>query len=363
MEDYYLMGLSQVEGIGRKKIFELLKVFKDPLDIWNAPVEALEKVKGVTPANARSIQVAWKSISLDNMVLELKQKEMEYISFFNPKFPRLLKEINDPPVGIYVKGTLPPDDLETVGVIGARRCSSYGSSVAYRLAKDLAKVNVIVISGMATGIDSQAHKGTIDGGGKTIAVLGCGLDICYPAENKALMEKIVENGCVISEYPPGTVAIPANFPVRNRIISGLSRMIIVVEAAKRSGTMITADQALENGREVFVVPGNVTSNLSAGTNELIRQGCPIITNYEDVLFELGITYNDTEKKQFTAQVKKTLSPEEAAVYQYISSQPISAEEIARKSGKPVQGVLYAISLLELYGHIRKLPQSGYVKEG
>lgn len=158
----------------------------------------------------------------------------------------------------------------------------------YDIAKDLGKTNVIVVSGMARGIDSEGHRGILDGGGKTIAVLGCGVDICYPAENKELMERIIENGCVISEYPPGMPAVAKNFPNRNRIIAGLSKMVVVVEAGKRSGTIITADLALDYGREVYAVPGNVTSALSYGTNALIKQGCPIITEGSDILSALGM---------------------------------------------------------------------------
>ena len=181
-------------------------------------------------------------------------------------------------------------------------------------------------------------------------------------ERQELMEKITENGCVISEFPPGFGAAPRNFPLRNRIISGLSRMTIVIEAAKRSGTLITADQALDNGRDVFVIPGNITSALSEGTNELIKQGCPIITNFEDVLFELGITYNKNGTEEFVKKMSRMLNPEEKAIYEHIGMEPVNAEDIARILDRDIQDIQYSLSLLELSGHIRKLPLAGYIRE-
>ena len=215
---------------------------------------------------------------------------------------------------------------------------------------------------MARGIDSEGHRGILDGGGKTIAVLGCGVDICYPAENKELMERIIENGCVISEYPPGMPAVAKNFPNRNRIIAGLSKMVVVVEAGKRSGTIITADLALDYGREVYAVPGNVTSALSYGTNALIKQGCPIITEGSDILSALGIAYKETEKVKFQIKTAENISPEEKEIFDLIEdSTPISAEALGRRLGRKVQEVQYILSLLELSGYIEKIPKAGYIR--
>lgn len=362
MDEFYLMWLSRIEGIGIHRVRHLLNHFHEPAQIWLAPREELLNVKGISPKNVDSILSARKEEQLDNWIGELEEKNIQFISILNPKYPKLLKEIYDPPTGIYLKGTFPDDGIDKVSIVGARRCSQYGANVAYKLSKDLAKGNIVVVSGMARGIDSMAHKGILQGGGQTIAVLGSGVDICYPAENKELMEKIIENGCVISEFPPGFTAAPKNFPLRNRIISGLSKITIVIEAAKRSGTLITADQALENGRDVFVIPGNITSALSEGTNELIKQGCPIITSFEDVLFELGITYNKNEKEKFVEKVSQMLQGEEKAVYDRIGMEPVNAEDIARVLNKAIQDIQYSLSLLELSGHIKKLPQAGYIRE-
>lgn len=214
---------------------------------------------------------------------------------------------------------------------------------------------------MARGIDSEGHRGILDGGGKTIAVLGCGVDICYPAENKSCGSASSKTAAS-SEYPPGMPAVAKNFPNRNRIIAGLSKMVVVVEAGKRSGTIITADLALDYGREVYAVPGNVTSALSYGTNALIKQGCPIITEGSDILSALGIAYKETEKVKFQIKTAENISPEEKEIFDLIEdSTPISAEALCRRLGRKVQEVQYILSLLELSGYIEKIPQAGYIR--
>ncbi len=356
-----MMWLSRLEGIGIQKTKLLLQAFESPEAIWNAAKDDLLQVKGLGKMNAERILSSRNAEQLGKWAEELEKKQIRFVSILHPLYPKLLKEIYDPPIGIYIKGFLPEEGIELVSVVGARRCSLYGANVAYKLSKDLGKANVGIVSGMARGIDSMAHKGVLDGGGQTVAVLGCGVDICYPAENRALMERIIENGCVLSEYPPCFPISPRNFPVRNRIISGLSTITIVIEAARRSGTLITADQALENGRDVFVIPGNITSTFSEGTNDLIKQGCPIITNYQDVLFELGITYNENETRMFQKQMSQALEAEEKSVLNCIHEEPIHAEEIAGKLEMSIQDVQYTLSILELSGYIQKIPQAGYIK--
>ncbi|WP_317855693.1 DNA-processing protein DprA [Chakrabartyella piscis] len=363
MEEFYMMWLSRCPYIGYKRICKLMDHFHSAEAIWNATEADLQMVKGLREKDIDSILFSRDAEQLDIWIEELEEWGIQFYSYLHPAYPALLKEIYDPPVGLYVRGTLPEDDIDTVAIIGARNCTRYGLTAAYTISKDLGRTNVIVVSGMAKGIDGAAHKGILDAGGRTIAVLGCGLDICYPAEHKELMERIINNGCVISEFPPGTVAHPKHFPRRNRIISGLSKMVVVVEAGKKSGTLITADFALENGRDVFVVPGNVTSDLSEGTNNLIKQGCPIITEGNDILEELGIAYSNEEKDVFFKKIRKNLAPEQKAVYDVIPKQePIFAEQICRILHKNIQDVQYILSMLEALGHIEKLPQSGYCKK-
>lgn len=364
MEEYYLMWLSRVEGVGIKRIRMLLDHFQRAEAVWYASKEQLLSIKGIPEKTIDAIISARDEKQLDFWIEELEEKEIQFYSFLHPTYPSLLKEIYSPPVGIYVKGMLPDDNLDKVSVIGARRCSRYGAGLAYRTGKDLGKANLVVVSGMAKGIDTMAHKGAIDGGGQTIAVLGCGVDICYPSENREIMETISSNGCLISEYPPGTEPSPHHFPNRNRIISGLSKVLVVVEAGKKSGTLITVDLALESGRSVFAFPGNVTSALSEGTNSLIKQGCYPITESNDILFELGITYNETERQSFSNQIASKLSLEEKEIYEQIfDKEPVLAETICRKLHKNIQEVQYILSLLEIAGYVRKVPQAGYIREG
>lgn len=362
MEEYYLMWLSRIDGMGYKRICMLLEHFGCAEAVWNAAEAKLRELPFLRDKMLEQLLASRKESLLAEWLLTMEKKGIEFLSCWNPRFPRLLREIADPPAGIYIRGTLPDDDIDTVAIIGARKCSHYGARVAYDIAKDLGKTNVIVVSGMARGIDSEGHKGILDGGGKTIAVLGCGVDLCYPSENRALMERITENGCVLSEFPPGTPAVPGNFPRRNRIIAGLSKMVVVVEAGKRSGTLITADLALEYGRDVFVVPGNVTSPTSKGTNELIKQGCPIITEGNDILDALGIAYREIEKTKFQIKTAENISAEEQEVLALIGvDEPISAEALCRRLHKDIQDIQYVLSLLELSGYIVKIPHAGYIK--
>lgn len=363
MENYFMMWLSRIDGIGFKRMQLLLDYFSSAEKIWKAERAQLCQVKGIPNQTVEAILATRNEETLNDWIVELEEKNISFISYTHEQYPSLLKEIYNPPIGIYVRGELPCDDFQTVAMIGARKCSRYGTSVTYQIAKDLAKANICIVSGMAKGIDGMAHKGAIDGGGKTIAVLGSGVDICYPAENRDLMDEIIGNGCVISEYPPGTQAAPYHFPSRNRIISGLSKIVVVVEAGKRSGTLITADLALENGRDVFVVPGNVTSALSEGTNSLIKQGCPIVTEGNDILFELGIAFSETEKQQMKQNIEDRLTKEEHIVYDLIpNGEVITPDDISRKSGVNIKDIQYILSILEIAGHIRRDFQGGYTKE-
>ncbi len=362
MEEYYLMWLNRVDGFGFKRVNQLLEHFGSAEALWHAEPVEIRAVRGLSEKMADLLISSRDEDQLNDWIIELEEKEIEFYSYWHPRYPRLLREISDPPLGIYVKGELPDDNIDTVAIIGARKCSRYGATVAYDIAKELGKTNVVVVSGMARGIDSEGHRGILDGGGKTIAVLGCGLDICYPPENQELMKRIAENGCIISEFAPGMPAMPGNFPSRNRIIAGLSEMVVVVEAGKKSGTLITADLALDYGRDVFVVPGNVTSALSKGTNELIKQGCPIITEGEDILIALGIAYKEEEKANFKNKTAENISAEEKEIYDLIEAEtPISAETLCRKLHKDIQDVQYILSLLELSGYIVKIPQAGYIR--
>lgn len=358
-EDFYMMWLSRVEGLGRRRIELLLDYFKSPREVWLAPKDTLCLVQGLGGEYAEKICAAKDSQLLERQINELEKKEIEYISNLNPNYPYLLNQIYDPPFGLYIKGTLPDDEFDKVSIVGARRCSQYGQDCAFKIARDIAKRNIVVVSGMARGIDSFSHKGALAAGGLTIAVLGCGADICFPAENKALMNQIVENGCIISEYPPQTPSKPWHFPQRNRIIAGLSKITVVIEAGEKSGSLITVEQALSEGREVFAVPGQITNPLSEGTNHLVKSGAAILTNANDIFEELGVNYIQNRPKQNIKAPEPQLSSEANKIYSCINFEPISLTEIMKLVKEPIQNIQYQLTMLEIKGYIKKLPVDRY----
>ncbi|MGE4213643.1 MAG: DNA-processing protein DprA [Anaerotignaceae bacterium] len=353
-----MMWLFRSLGMNLRKTYILLEHFGSAMEIWNANEKMLLQISGVTPQTVYALSDG-KTLVAD-WISELDALDLRYISINDRCYPHLLREIADPPVGLYIKGQLPDNDCVMVSVIGARRCTDYGRNMAFKLSKDLAKDGVITVSGMARGIDSMGHKGTLEANGKTIAVLGFGHKNCYPPENKSLMEEIGKTGCLISEYPPDTEATRYNFPQRNRIIAGISQGLIVVEAGKKSGTLITVDFALDDGRTVMTLPANITSKASEGTNELIKQGCPIVTCAEDVLFELGIEKMKKQQKN-EEKLDFDLSDEEKKIYGLIGSEAVTLEHITKMLKMPVQDIQYILTMLELGAAIQKLPGDKYIR--
>ena len=373
-EIYMLWLSSMLHQLGSRKLNSLLACFGDAKEIFSASPSMLKSQVSLTDL---ALDVITKNRDLDYIeaiLQDMESKQMVYISRNHYSFPALLASIPDPPVGIFYIGELPADDTHKIAVIGSRRCSEYGLLASRLLAKPLAEHGIIIVSGMARGVDSMAHRSALEGSGKTIAVLGCGADICYPAENKHLRAAIIENGCVLSEYPPGQRPMAAFFPARNRIISGMCRAIIVAEAGKKSGTLITVDQAAEQGREVLAVPGNIMSPLSAGTNMLIRDGAAPVTDYTDVLFALGLSAKiDTSQLDnvyahggnVTNKAKEnainSLAPEEKLLYDSLTFEPVSFDSLAITT-KIAPGTLhYLCTTLELKGLIKKLPGARFIK--
>ena len=365
-EENYLMWLSRVDGISLKKKDELIEYFGSAKNIFYASPYDIQKFCQSNRINFRNILDIKSENILETYMNELYKKKINFISKYNSHFPLLLKNIPDSPLGLYFLGDLPDEKYNKVGIVGARRCTQYGASNAYKFGKELAEKDIVIVSGMALGIDAMAHKGAIDANGKTIAVLGCGVDVVYPPSNSALRDRIIENGCVISEFPPSTLAFPAHFPMRNRIISGLSDAVIVVEAAKRSGTLITVGQALEQGRDVFAIPGNINNPMSQGTNDLIKDCAFPLTEVNDILQNLGICTKYSEKinEQNIEKEKKIielLAPEEKLVYDCINETPITIDEIILKTNNTIQTIQYALTMLELKGYIKKLAGQKYIK--
>lgn len=328
-----------------KNIFKVIKYFEEKMDI-----REILKVKGYSENEI---------ISLAKEELKKAEKYSAKILFIKEKeFPENLKKISYPPIFLYTKGKF-LSEKKFIGVIGSRKPTSYGKEVAYKFSRKLAEYGVGIVSGFAKGIDSISHLGALEAGGYTVAILGCGLDIIYPAENRELYEKIIRgNGAIVSEFPFNARPRKENFPIRNRLISGLCEGILVIEAGERSGTLITAKWALNQGKEIFAVPGSVFSLQSKGTHYLIKEGANLVTSPEEILNYFGWM----EEKNFFQEkkVKIELSEEEKEIFSLLSSYPTHIEEILAKINKPPFEVLSILTELELKGVVESLPGK-YVK--
>lgn len=304
-EKRYWIWLSLIKNLGPKRKLKLLELYQNPEKIYKLPKEELLKIEGIGEETANNIILSKNEKLLDYHIKYMKENNIDIIHIYEESYPQILKEIYDPPISLYIKGNKEILNNKNIGIVGCRECTDYGTKAAKYFAYNLAKENINIVSGLAKGVDSYAHLGCLstykenqncgkihsDCGkqknncGKTIAVVGNGLDMVYPKENIELANEIIRSGgAIISEYPCGTKLDKMNFPARNRIISGISSGIIVVEAKEKSGTLITVDFALEQGREVFVVPGNINSINSVGTNDLIKQGAKLVNCYKDICF-------------------------------------------------------------------------------
>lgn len=289
----YYIWITNLFGVGPEKARKLLEHFKGAKNVYEADRNEYLSVEGITQSDAQKLSD--KSLDLSNHIIETCEKDkIQIITIDDAKYPEKLKNIWAPPIVLYVKGELPQiDGRLTIAVVGTRRPTLSALAVSRQISAQLSRRGVLVVSGMAKGVDASAHTGAIKVGCPTLAVLGCGVDVCYPPENRNLKEAIEKNGAVISEFPPNTRPLAGNFPVRNRIISGLCDGVLVVEAGERSGALITANHALEQGRDVFAIPGNIENEKSLGTNSLIKQGAYLVTNAEDIISEYENVYGDT----------------------------------------------------------------------
>lgn len=358
--DNAMLWLASIKNITPMRKHKLLETFTSPEELALSNADTVAKL-GFSEELAHALFADDPERLAAQILGELYKKELDFISCNSEKYPSRLREISDYPLGLFVSGTLPDmRERRVLGMVGSRRCTSYGATTTYQLAKELAQKGAVIVSGMADGIDSMSHKGALDAEGDTIAVLGCGADICYPAGNRELMERIKEKGCIVSELPPSTRPSKYTFPARNRIISGLSDVVAVMEADEKSGTLITVDHANEQGRDVMALPGNITSRLSRGTNRLISEGAEIITCAEDICRTLKLKENE-EKLKFSQKNNISLAPEEKLVYDCIHSEPVTADEIVIKINQPIRDVQYALTLLELEGLVIRLSGQKYIR--
>ncbi|WP_165000322.1 DNA-processing protein DprA [Anaerophilus nitritogenes] len=350
-EKDYLLWLHSIHGVGNQTIEYLIKKFGNAKNIYNASIEDIKKLSGINKSVIHNI-IENKDLSMISQWREkMEQYKIDVIIKNDKEYPKDLKYIYNAPYLLFKRGNILDEDTNAVAIVGARKASAYGKYVAYHLAKELAKRKITVVSGMAYGVDTMAHKGALEHGGRTIAVLGCGLNICYPKTNQKLMLEIEKNGAVLSEYVVDTEPLSQHFPARNRIISGISKGLIVVEAGIKSGSLISAELALEQGKEVFAVPGNINNPLSEGTNKLIQQGAKLVINIEDVLEELNIGKNPDQMKNlmYLSEVEKEI------YYIIMKSQPIHLELICRQLKLRIDQINGILTILELKDIIQQLP--------
>lgn len=355
--NYALLRLHLTPNLGRTALFKLRQKFNDFQTALDA--SAVEwQVAGV-PSKLHN-QVLTESDQLFKTAVEkIRSLDIKMISYWDDEYPDLLRTIHDPPAILYLRGQLPQQDC--FAIVGSRRATAGGFATTENLAKTLALHDLCIVSGLARGIDSAAHRGALAAEGRTIAVLGCGIDHIYPPENRRLYKDILEENAIISEHPPGTPPLPGHFPGRNRIISGLSHGVLIVEAAERSGSLITGDFALEQGRELFAIPGALHHKNSKGTNRLLKEGAQMVTEANDILQLLWPGQIPMQERHKQKNFVQKLSAAAAKVYQLLDFEPLHGDEIARKCGLTPMELSAILLDLELQGGIKALPGHHYIR--
>lgn len=350
----YYVALSQAPGIGQKRFKVLTENFKSAREVWESSEKLLKQI--LDPSVFEKFNKFRHDVVPEKIFADIYRKDIKILTLLDKTYPEKLKEIFDPPPVLYIKGEFKPEDNLALAVVGTRRVTAYGREVTEILVRELSSSGLTIVSGMARGVDSLAHKTALDCGCRTIAVLGCGVDIIYPAQNVILAKEIIKNGALVSEYPPGTQPIPGHFPARNRIISGLSLGTLVTEADEKSGSLITAGSALEQNREVFAVPGPIYSRLSKGPSGLIKQGAKLVTSAEDILEELNI-----EQKQKAQKVKQILPDnlDEEAIIKLLINEPKHIDQLLRESKFSSDKLNGLLVTMELKGKISSLGNGSY----
>ena len=353
-----------VSGLGNNAFKRLLGRFGTPGNIFEASLSELLEVNRIRKNIAQRIINREFAIDPEEELRKVENCNARIITYMDSSYPSSLKEIHSPPMLLYVNGKDIPVNQTYIAVVGSRRPTHYGLKVAETLGEGLAMRRAGVVSGLARGIDSAAHKGCLRGGGFTVAVMGTGIDVIYPAPNKTLIKQIVENGAVISEFPMGTPPEPRNFPMRNRIISGLSRGVAVVEATKQSGSLITASLALDQGRDVFAVPGSINSFKSTGTHFLIKQGAKLIENADDILDEYNLGDKNAEKNGVLKSSPSELldmDESEKKIFEIISDYPMHIDQIGRSGSIDPGRILSILMKMELKGAVKQLPGKMFIR--
>ncbi|MCF6157778.1 MAG: DNA-protecting protein DprA [wastewater metagenome] len=359
-----ILRLSMTKGIGARTHKALLEKFGSSEAILDASKQELETVQGVGPKLSAAIREISRNIDIETEIDLAEKKDVQIIPYISDAYPQQLRTLYDPPLVLYIKGSIRKTDILSMAIVGARYCSYYGLSQAERFSRLLAQKGFCIISGMARGIDAAAHRGAIHSDGRTIAILGCGLGVIYPRENMELAGQIARHGALVSELPMNTPPDPRNFPPRNRLISGLSLGVLVVESALNSGSLITARWALEQGKEVFAIPGNIDNAYSKGTHRLIKEGAKLVEDVADIIQELGPVAEilDSPDAAITNDPRSlSLNSQERKIFSLLSSNPKDIDEIIQATGLPTSVVSSTLMILEIKKLVRQLSGKRFVK--
>jgi len=356
MKEFWI-AFNRVPGIGPARLAALIDACGSIEAAWKAPIQQLQAA-GLDRRSLENLLLARRTVDPQIEWQKVQRNGIQVLTWDDADYPANLRHTDAPPPVLYVRGAITADDEWAIAIVGTRRASAYGREVAHLLASELARHGVTVVSGLALGIDAVAHQAALDAGGRTIAVLGSGVDQLYPARNRNLAEEMMQRGAVVSEFPLGTRPEASNFPPRNRIISGLSRGVVIVEAGQRSGALITAHFAAEQGRDVFAVPGSILHTGSAGCNELIRNGAIPLLAVDDVLDQLNLAQLH-EQRDVRAAVPA--DPLEAALLDHVSTEPRYVDEIVRRAQMPSGQVSSLLAVMELKGLVRQVGSMSYVR--
>ncbi len=352
----YWVGFSLINGIGRVKLAQIENYFGRLENAWLATAGDFKKA-GLESNIIKSIEATRPQIDLDTEMEKMERAGVKAYTCKDQEYPSRLKEIYDYPPIIYIKGELTTQDEWCIAVVGTRRNTVYGRQVTEEIVEDLSRNKITVVSGLARGIDTIAHRRTLESGGRTIAVVASGLDIVYPSENAGLSRSIINQGALISEYPLGTKPRADNFPRRNRIMSGMSLGVLVIEADEASGAIITAHMAVEQNREVFAIPGSILSPMSRGTNKLIKEGAKLVQNCTDILEELNLT---ASVQQMEMKEMIPASDTESLLLKQLTAEPTHIDQVCRNSGLPIATVSSNLAIMELKGLVRQVSAMNYV---
>ncbi|MCC6804187.1 MAG: DNA-protecting protein DprA [Anaerolineae bacterium] len=361
----YWLAFSLVPGIGPKRLLLLAQAFGDLSSAWQASESQL-RAAGLDAETTASLLRMQAQLDLDGEMSRIERASAHLLTPEDDAYPDLLRNLPDAPLTLYMRGTLVAQDELALAVVGTRKASGYGRDATAYFSRQLAAQGVTIVSGLAHGIDAVAHRNALEAGGRTIAVMGCGIDRIYPPDHAELARQIVQNGALVSEFPLGTKPEARNFPRRNRIISGVSLGVLIVEAPEQSGAMITATLAAEQGKEVFAVPGSVFNAASVGTNRLIQDGAKLVITVDDILDELNIARRKVEARALTKQIAPTgssVGEQERAVLAFLNSDPLPVDELALRSSLPASELLGVLTLLELQGYVEADGRGNYRRIG